>query len=138
MRRMRLQWEATVCAARRKALVAGFALRATARCSVSRPQEGSPLPPSFQRLLFSRIWDRPFCSLFAPRASANFSGACTAPTGSAAAQPGAACAQRERWCAAGAGGGGGAAGGNRESSPEAVLRHIQASEGSAPPCRPKG
>ncbi|MEW5317444.1 MAG: hypothetical protein WDW38_008739 [Sanguina aurantia] len=50
------------------------------------------LPASFTRLLFSKVWDRGFCSLFVPQATEGFTGVCTA-------QP-KKCSNQAGWCEA--------------------------------------
>ncbi|PNH01454.1 hypothetical protein TSOC_012655 [Tetrabaena socialis] len=79
------------------------------------PESRMSIPPAFQRLLFKRIWDRPFCSLFAPRASANFTGTC-APDAAAT------CTGRERWCAPAPPA---TPGGAATTDADAVLRYVQ-------------
>ncbi|MEW5307454.1 MAG: hypothetical protein WDW36_009849 [Sanguina aurantia] len=50
------------------------------------------LPASFTRLLFAKVWDRGFCSLFVPQATDGFTGVCTA-------QP-RKCSNQAGWCEA--------------------------------------
>lgn len=84
-------------------------------------QTGFAVPAPFQRLLFKGVWDRPFCSLFQPKAQTGFTGAC-APLDPAAAR----CAVRDRWCAAPASSGPSATSGPAsEAAGDTVLRYMQ-------------
>lgn len=62
------------------------------------PQLGYKVPSAFQRLLFTGIWDRPFCSLFQQDSTAGFVGKCSPAPPPAGAD---ACSKQAEWCAAG-------------------------------------
>lgn len=89
----------------------------TSRCSCSPSNEtlgsliswlsskpglkGTDLPVSYGRVLFKKLWDRPFCSIFPPSSTPGFAGRCdTVGNPGGSMTPGGYCSLPTAWCKA--------------------------------------